>query len=147
MGYLQHSKRSDNEKRTVEVRWGIFFVRIWLIFLFLRAVVNIPVQTLIISSWLLFRKMIISQLELGPPVERTSLFFVYAIVVNVWSAGHKRKIMSGPFKCERQTSRIFGQTPYQMSSKDILCEQGHILGLRKAYDQYQQFWKCLMEAL
>ena len=59
----------------------------------------------------------------------------------------KRKIMSGPFNCERQTSRIFGQTPYQMSSKDILCEQGHILGLRKAYDQDQQFWKCLMEAL
>ena len=34
-------------------------------FLFLRAVVNIPIQTLIISPWLLFRKMIISQLELG----------------------------------------------------------------------------------
>ena len=51
---------------------------------------NIPVQTLIISSWLLFRKMIISQLELGPPVERTFLFFVYAIVVNVQSARQKK---------------------------------------------------------
>ena len=36
---------------TVEVRWGFFFffLRIWLNFLFLRAVVNIPIQTLIIS--------------------------------------------------------------------------------------------------
>ena len=34
-------------------------------FLFIRAVVNIPTQTLIISPSLLFRKMIISQLELG----------------------------------------------------------------------------------
>ena len=42
-------------------------------FLFLRAVVNIPIQTLIISPWLLFRKMIISQLELGPPVIRLKL--------------------------------------------------------------------------
>ena len=39
------------------------------IFFFLRAVVNIPMQTLIISPRLLFRKMIIAQLELGPPVE------------------------------------------------------------------------------
>ena len=59
----------------------------------------------------------------------------------------KRKIMSCPFKCERQTSRILSQTPYQMSSKDILCEQGHIVGLRKAYDQDQQYRKCLKEAL
>ena len=90
MGYLQRSKWSDNEQRTVEVTWGIFFVRIWLTFLFLRAVVNIPIQTLLISPWLLFRKMIISQLELGPPVERTSLFVVYAIAVNVRSAGQKK---------------------------------------------------------
>ena len=31
-------------------------------------IVNIPIQTLIISLLLLLRKMIISQLELGPPV-------------------------------------------------------------------------------
>ena len=43
-------------------------MRIWRIFLFLRAVVNIPIQTLIIPPWLLLRKMIISQLELGPLV-------------------------------------------------------------------------------
>ena len=36
------------------------------IFLFLRAVINIPIKTLIISPWLFFRKMIISQLEVGP---------------------------------------------------------------------------------
>ena len=33
-----------------------------------RAVVNIPTQTLIISPWLVLCKMIISQLELKPPV-------------------------------------------------------------------------------
>ena len=49
-----------------------FLLRIWTIFLFLRAVVNIPAQTLIISPWHLFRKMIISQLELelGLPVDK-----------------------------------------------------------------------------
>ena len=41
-----------------------FFVRIWLISYFLRAVVNIPQQTLVILPWLLFRKMrFSSQLE------------------------------------------------------------------------------------
>ena len=46
----------------------VFLLRIWCIVLFLRAVVNILVQTLIIPLWLLLCKMIISQLELGPPV-------------------------------------------------------------------------------
>ena len=41
------SKRSDNKQYAVEVRWGIFFLRIWRIFLFLRTVVNIPLQNLI----------------------------------------------------------------------------------------------------
>ena len=68
MGSFRQSKRLDNKRYTVEVRWGIFFLRIWRIFLFLRAVVNIPIQTLIIPPWLLLRKMIISQLELRPPV-------------------------------------------------------------------------------
>ena len=40
----------------------------WFI-LFLRAIVNIPIQTLIISPWLLFRKMVILQLGLGPSVD------------------------------------------------------------------------------
>ena len=44
MGSLQRSKRSDNKQRNVDVRWGIF-VRIWLILLFFRAVVNILKQT------------------------------------------------------------------------------------------------------
>ena len=47
----------------------MFLLRIWrYFFFFLRAVVNIPVQTLIFSPWFLFCKMIISQLELGLPV-------------------------------------------------------------------------------
>ena len=47
-------KRSDNNWYTVEVRWGIFIENMTVFFLFLRAVVNIPVQTLdlIISPWL-----------------------------------------------------------------------------------------------
>lgn len=36
--------------------------------LFLRAALNIPIQTHIISPWLLFCKMIISHLEYGPLV-------------------------------------------------------------------------------
>ena len=46
----------------------VFSLRIWPYFLFLRAVVNIPIQTVTISSCLLFRKMTISQPELGPPM-------------------------------------------------------------------------------
>ena len=56
---------SINCFRTTGARWRC--VRIWLYF-FLRAVVNIPIQTLIIPPRLLFRKMIISQLEHGPSV-------------------------------------------------------------------------------
>ena len=71
MGYFQHSKRSDSKQCTVKVRWGIFIenLTVFFFFLFLRAIVNIPIQTLIISPWLLFRKMIILQLELGPSVD------------------------------------------------------------------------------
>ena len=65
MSSFQHSKRSDNKQCIVEVKGGIF---IEFFFLFLRAVVNIPIQTLIILLGLLIHKMIISQLELGPPV-------------------------------------------------------------------------------
>ena len=53
---------------TLWKRGEVFFLRIWRIFLFLRALVNIPIQTLIIPPWPLLRKMIVSQLELGPPV-------------------------------------------------------------------------------
>ena len=44
----------------------VFLLGIWLYFLLLREVVNIPIQTLMISPWLLSCKMMISQLELGP---------------------------------------------------------------------------------
>ena len=68
MGSFNQSKRSDNKWYAVEVRWGI-----WRIFSFLREVVNIPTQTLIIPPWLFLRKMIISQLELGAPVNQEAL--------------------------------------------------------------------------
>ena len=51
----QHRKRC-----TVLLRWGIFIENL-IVFTFLRAVWNIPIQTLIISPWL-SGKMIISQL-------------------------------------------------------------------------------------
>ena len=69
MRSFHQRKRSDTKWYAVEVRWDIL-LRIWRIVLFLRAVVNIPIQTLIIPPWLLLRKMIILQLELGPPVTR-----------------------------------------------------------------------------
>ena len=59
---------------TLWKRGEVFFLRIWRIFLFLRALVNIPIQTLIIPPWPLLRKMIVSQLELGPPVFRRGEF-------------------------------------------------------------------------
>ena len=80
MGSLQRCKRSDNKQRTVELRWGIFCENLTYI-LYLRAVTNIPIQTLIISPWLSFRKMIISQLELGPPLSHP----VYLIVLPLWN--------------------------------------------------------------
>ena len=62
MASFQQSTRSDNKLYTVEVKWGIFLMTTWLYFYFLKEIINIPIQTLIFSSW---RKMIISQLERG----------------------------------------------------------------------------------
>ena len=59
MGSFLQSKWSDSKWYAVEVRC---------FFLSLRAVVIIPIQTLMIPPWLLLCKMIISQFELGPPV-------------------------------------------------------------------------------
>ena len=75
-------------------------------------------------------------------LERTSSFSHrnYAIVVFVRNTG-QRKDMSCPFKCERQTSRIFGRTLYQMSSKDLFCEQ------KNAYHEDQQYWKFLNDLM
>ena len=62
MASFQQSTRSDNKLYTVEMKWGIFLMTTWLYFYFLKEIINIPIQTLIFSSW---RKMIISQLERG----------------------------------------------------------------------------------
>ena len=74
MSSFQHSKRPDKMRCTIEDE--VFLLRISLIFLFLRAVVNIPIQTSIISPWLIFRKMIISQLELGIFIGNLTVFFI-----------------------------------------------------------------------
>ena len=70
---LMSSKPNKPKQCTVEVRWGNFIENLTVIFLFLRAVINIPTQTIKIFWWLLFRKVIISQLELGQPVVRLTL--------------------------------------------------------------------------
>ena len=72
MASFQHSKRSDNKWCTVEVRWGTFIESLTIFFYFLGAFVNFPIQTLMFSPWLLLRKVIILQLELGLPCSFTS---------------------------------------------------------------------------
>ena len=59
MGSFQYSKRSDNKQYTVKV--DIFIENLNGFFLFLRAVVNIPIQTFMTSPWLLFHKIIFTQ--------------------------------------------------------------------------------------
>ena len=71
-----------------------FFWEFDVFFLFLRAVVNMPIQTLIIPPWLLLRKMIISQLELGPPVVKVNrrlllihkIISIYGLIEARWSS-------------------------------------------------------------
>ena len=67
-------------------------------FLFLRAIINIPIQTLIISPWLLFRKMIISQLELESPVHAAALVAVFSRIERQFTSEnfhtHKKKTLS-----------------------------------------------------
>ena len=65
MGPFQYSKRPGNKRCTVEVRRGIFIENLT-VFLFLGAVVNIPIQTHTYN----FAMILISQddHELGPPV-------------------------------------------------------------------------------
>ena len=68
MAFFQNSKLSDNKRYTVDVKWGFFFYWVFdSIFIFLREVVNIPIQ-IVILLLLLFRKVIIPQLKLGPPL-------------------------------------------------------------------------------
>ena len=62
-----------------KLRWDIFNENLTLFFLFLKAVVNIPIQTHIISPLLLFRNKIISQLELGRPVEAEKKLIQYKL--------------------------------------------------------------------
>ena len=80
MGSFQHRERSDSKRCTVEVRWGIFYWEFDCIsYSLIKAVVNIPIQTLVISPWLLFRKVIISQLELGLPAIRLAAIIIFRV--------------------------------------------------------------------
>ena len=67
----------------------VFLFIIWLNFNLWRAVVNIPSQILIFSPRLVFRKMIISQLELGLPVILCHVSpqsrSIYICIVTQWS--------------------------------------------------------------
>ena len=55
MDSYHQSKRSDNKWYAVEVRSDIFIKNLTF-FSFLRAVVNIPIQTLLIPPWLLLSR-------------------------------------------------------------------------------------------
>ena len=64
MSSFQHSKRSDNKQCTVEVKGGIFIENL-MHFFFIPKSGRKYSQT---NSYNFAMKMIISQLELGPPV-------------------------------------------------------------------------------
>ena len=64
MSSFQHSKWSDNKRCTVEVGWGIFIENTTIFFFVPNSGRKYSIKN---SPWLLFRKMIISQLELGLP--------------------------------------------------------------------------------
>ena len=68
MGSFRLCMRSDNKRYAVEVRWGIFIENLTYFFFIPSSGHKYSIQTLIIPPWLLLRKMIISQLELRPPV-------------------------------------------------------------------------------
>ena len=53
MGSFQRNKWSDSKRCSVKVRRGIFIENLTAFFLLLRAIVNIPIQSLIISQTLI----------------------------------------------------------------------------------------------
>ena len=119
MGSSQHSKRSDSKRHTVQVWWGIF-VEDLTVFIFLRAVINIPTQTPIISPWLLFCEMIISQLELGPHwfVEWTIASFLALTRPNKTPALQARKVLV-PWKLPVRVRRAFQHAKEPNSNKGL----------------------------
>ena len=64
MSSFQHSNWSDNKRCTVEVGWSIFIEKTTIFFLVPNSGRKYSIKN---SPWLLLRKMIISQLELGLP--------------------------------------------------------------------------------
>ena len=133
MGSFHQIKRSDNERHTVEVRWGFFFFENLTYFLFLRAVVNMPIQTLIIPSWLLLRKMIISQLELGPPVVQATIPRIppHPHKILGWIQPHPKKII----QCE-----ILTQPPYNL--RCYFFSEGTELSFIWYLNSLKQFFRC-----
>ena len=114
MGSFHQRKWSDNKQYAVEVRWDIFIESLTYFFIFhffLRAVVNIPIQTLIISPWPLLRKIIISQLELGPPVHDLDL---------VSLRGEKNLMDINPTKQNhiRRSTKLFSWAPMKIFVRD-----------------------------
>ena len=78
MSSFQHSKWLDNKRCTVEVGWGIFNENTTIYFFVPNSGRKYFIKN---SPWLLFRKMIISQLELGLPVHRDAFY------KEVWNFG------------------------------------------------------------
>ena len=79
MFYFTSATKDSKEKR-----WAFIdqLIPAAAIVIFQRAAVNIPIKTLIISPGLSFRKMIISLLELGPPVVDSLCRYCYFQLVD-----------------------------------------------------------------
>ena len=93
--------------RIGELASEVFLLRIWRIVLFLRAVVHILIQTLIIPLWLLLCKMIISQLKPGLPVQRI-VGYIRNEGLEYWNtAKERRNLHSFDMKTSPRRAAIF----------------------------------------
>ena len=112
-----------------------YLLRIWMSFYFPRVVVNIPIQTLTFSSWLLFRKMIISHLELGLPVAEAE---VDPLINNVGNkvadenspqcildfetSGKCLVTISGELRCEHASLLVLRHKPLSNARRREICK-------------------------
>ena len=83
MGSFHQSKRSDNKWYTVEVRWGFFFLRIWLILFIPEGGCKYAHTNSYNSTMTVIAQVIMSQLELGPPMVHWALSRTTRVLVLV----------------------------------------------------------------
>ena len=114
-----------------------YLLRTWLYFYFPKAVANIPIQTLTFSSWLLFRKMIISHLELGLPVAEADTSWSNLInnvsnrvanenspqcIVDFETTGKCLVTRSGELSCEHSSLLVLRHKPLSNASRREVCK-------------------------